>query len=196
MRRLQQQPVRGADGLTGAERRKQKKALRFNLRRENNLKRKQAHITTTQPPLPPDDTTQPHLPPQPQQPPLPPDDTMKPPPPPDDTEDKQIEEGEVVAQRSRPPSMCKSKRKRVAAEKEEAIAELGEFSHWASGKFEPPIDDEMQYKQVAEGTLTDVDRCFIDRDGQQIVPDSVRACLLYTSPSPRDISGSRMPSSA
>ena len=27
-------------------------------------------------------------------------------------------------------------------------------------------------------------------------PESIRACLLYTSPSPRDISGSRMPSSA
>ena len=28
------------------------------------------------------------------------------------------------------------------------------------------------------------------------VEDSVKGCLLYTSPSPRDISGSRMPSSA
>ena len=27
-------------------------------------------------------------------------------------------------------------------------------------------------------------------------PDDAQACLLYTSPSPRDISGSRMPSSA
>ena len=27
-------------------------------------------------------------------------------------------------------------------------------------------------------------------------PDEARDCLLYTSPSPRDISGSRMPSSA
>ena len=27
-------------------------------------------------------------------------------------------------------------------------------------------------------------------------PQLVKACLLYTSPSPRDISGSRMPSSA
>ena len=29
-----------------------------------------------------------------------------------------------------------------------------------------------------------------------LVVMAVRACLLYTSPSPRDISGSRMPSSA
>ena len=28
------------------------------------------------------------------------------------------------------------------------------------------------------------------------VPRNIRICLLYTSPSPRDISGSRMPSSA
>ena len=31
---------------------------------------------------------------------------------------------------------------------------------------------------------------------QAEVVDQIKACLLYTSPSPRDISGSRMPSSA
>ena len=34
-------------------------------------------------------------------------------------------------------------------------------------------------------------------DGQkQVVKDEFKACLLYTSPSPRDQRGSRMPSSA
>ena len=31
---------------------------------------------------------------------------------------------------------------------------------------------------------------------EEMQPDVVMTCLLYTSPSPRDISGSRMPSSA
>ena len=30
----------------------------------------------------------------------------------------------------------------------------------------------------------------------QLIDDCIDSCLLYTSPSPRDISGSRMPSSA
>ena len=45
--------------------------------------------------------------------------------------------------------------------------------------------------------------CVIDRDPKVVrsIGDDydvmcVNACLLYTSPSPRDISGSRMPSSA
>ena len=38
----------------------------------------------------------------------------------------------------------------------------------------------------------------VDLSGLEVetADDSNRACLLYTSPSPRDISGSRMPSSA
>ena len=36
---------------------------------------------------------------------------------------------------------------------------------------------------------------FIIKD-LKTVKDAIKACLLYTSPSPRDISGSRMPSSA
>ena len=37
-----------------------------------------------------------------------------------------------------------------------------------------------------------------DKDGpaQDFCDEYIHACLLYTSPSPRDISGSRMPSSA
>ena len=35
-----------------------------------------------------------------------------------------------------------------------------------------------------------------DEDGNDIELEYVDACLLYTSPSPRDLSTSRMPSSA
>ena len=34
----------------------------------------------------------------------------------------------------------------------------------------------------------------LEREG--MIPDAFHACLLYTSPSPRDLSTSRMPSSA
>ena len=34
------------------------------------------------------------------------------------------------------------------------------------------------------------------KDYQKFIKDNFNYCLLYTSPSPRDISGSRMPSSA
>ena len=36
----------------------------------------------------------------------------------------------------------------------------------------------------------------IDKVAVEILPDKVNSCLLYTSPSPRDLSTSRMPSSA
>ena len=41
---------------------------------------------------------------------------------------------------------------------------------------------------IAEGTVLDLDNCPDDWDPSD--------CLLYTSPSPRDLSTSRMPSSA
>ena len=37
---------------------------------------------------------------------------------------------------------------------------------------------------------------YMQKYGFKVYPVNPRACLLYTSPSPRDISGSRMPSSA
>ena len=37
---------------------------------------------------------------------------------------------------------------------------------------------------------------FFAHELQEVVPDCVYVCLLYTSPSPRDLSTSRMPSSA
>ena len=36
----------------------------------------------------------------------------------------------------------------------------------------------------------------IDSEDRAACEEALKACLLYTSPSPRDISGSRMPSSA
>ena len=36
----------------------------------------------------------------------------------------------------------------------------------------------------------------IEKDGVDACGDSIMGCLLYTSPSPRDLSTSRMPSSA
>ena len=53
---------------------------------------------------------------------------------------------------------------------------------------------------VWEGTLTEVlEDGFVmqEADGREILFNvDEQTCLLYTSPSPRDISGSRMPSSA
>ena len=40
------------------------------------------------------------------------------------------------------------------------------------------------------------DDIIFNRLALDFVPDEVKACLLYTSPSPRDQRGSRMPSSA
>ena len=48
------------------------------------------------------------------------------------------------------------------------------------------------YKSVYDPEQVDVDAIW-ERDRQR---GRVRACLLYTSPSPRDQRGSRMPSSA
>ena len=46
-------------------------------------------------------------------------------------------------------------------------------------------------------TANAIVRHFIDQGGQFIdTADMYSACLLYTSPSPRDLSTSRMPSSA
>ena len=46
----------------------------------------------------------------------------------------------------------------------------------------------------SQGEQTDVFEYFLDSNETKQVTDSV--CLLYTSPSPRDLSTSRMPSSA
>ena len=44
--------------------------------------------------------------------------------------------------------------------------------------------------------LSDVDRAFVNAIRRTLISDTPKICLLYTSPSPRDQRGSRMPSSA
>ena len=48
--------------------------------------------------------------------------------------------------------------------------------------------------QTIEGSQADFHRYVVDRNNIQV--EDYYACLLYTSPSPRDLSTSRMPSSA
>ena len=45
-------------------------------------------------------------------------------------------------------------------------------------------------------TLDQMLECMYQNNGIGLAAPQVGICLLYTSPSPRDISGSRMPSSA
>ena len=63
----------------------------------------------------------------------------------------------------------------------------------------------VKEKITKEITLQEInveDKSFLHKDHKNNSPNkfhikiSIISCLLYTSPSPRDISGSRMPSSA
>jgi len=57
-----------------------------------------------------------------------------------------------------------------------------------------------QEKKALEVYFIDVEggqsTLFVSPSGQSLLVDTGWACLLYTSPSPRDLSTSRMPSSA
>jgi len=66
----------------------------------------------------------------------------------------------------------------------EAIEPLPDFD-WAAQFADPRVSLYMQMKDVVRAAAA----------GSDYVP-TVRACLLYTSPSPRDATLSRMPSSA
>ena len=67
---------------------------------------------------------------------------------------------------------------------------------------------ELRYEEVIEierlcrSRNRDIrDRAMVIKLSSQMIPvpeitEQLKSCLLYTSPSPRDISGSRMPSSA
>ena len=52
------------------------------------------------------------------------------------------------------------------------------------------------YNRKYHKTVVETHLDFIKAGAEIIVTNSFGSCLLYTSPSPRDISGSRMPSSA
>ena len=54
---------------------------------------------------------------------------------------------------------------------------------------------EVEAVQV-EGHGADAHGCEPDADNRPGAQEEVKACLLYTSPSPRDVEESRMPSSA
>ena len=57
-----------------------------------------------------------------------------------------------------------------------------------------------EYRQLCDLSTLRLEPCtFVDQDLKQYACDalfSMKTCLLYTSPSPRDIQRSRMPSSA
>ena len=57
---------------------------------------------------------------------------------------------------------------------------------------------EIGFVAVKGHLLNDVVKDSLYKEVKQFfnLPDSVKSCLLYTSPSPRDLSTSRMPSSA
>ena len=64
------------------------------------------------------------------------------------------------------------------------------FGNVIKGTFGPNGLDKMLYKTNGEAAVTN--------DGAKIIAELLvkHPCLLYTSPSPRDLSTSRMPSSA
>ena len=67
------------------------------------------------------------------------------------------------------------------------------YQYRLSQKAEADLDGIVSYIAV-ELSNPQAASDFVDKLGKVI--DEIRSCLLYTSPSPRDISGSRMPSSA
>ena len=57
-------------------------------------------------------------------------------------------------------------------------------SKWLTDITPERIDRKLVEDEVIKGII------------EQLTLEGIKGCLLYTSPSPRDISGSRMPSSA
>ena len=57
-------------------------------------------------------------------------------------------------------------------------------------------DPEEVYQEIQDIGIKDISMEVVG-DSNEMIEDGIRlACLLYTSPSPRDMTGSRMPSSA
>ena len=64
-------------------------------------------------------------------------------------------------------------------------------------------DDDASIRTILEEVLSESFDVSVFADGEVLleslstsIPDAIITCLLYTSPSPRDQRGSRMPSSA
>ena len=72
------------------------------------------------------------------------------------------------------------------------------FNHW---EYNNALSEEA-IKEIEGADIPDVSKHNLNYDGTRAIDGGAAefregiACLLYTSPSPRDISGSRMPSSA
>ena len=68
------------------------------------------------------------------------------------------------------------------------------FQHWELDK---PLTDE-QINEIIAADIDDPTKHSLNYDGTRAIDggEGIYSCLLYTSPSPRDLSTSRMPSSA
>ena len=79
----------------------------------------------------------------------------------------------------------------------EAAKRLRDFEKAPHNYWEhPPFDRFTQLKAALEGGRIPLDRASEKAFVTSLLKALDISCLLYTSPSPRDISGSRMPSSA
>ena len=80
---------------------------------------------------------------------------------------------------------------------EELLKEANNNDHLSLFKQARELDKEHQFTQAKIEDLKRNKVSFYDEKRQELIKKRQTAfCLLYTSPSPRDISGSRMPSSA
>ena len=79
----------------------------------------------------------------------------------------------------------------IVVQPQEAQAVQGIYTHYLAGESFNDITDHLKEK----GPPYDADKPWNKNMVARILEDN-RYCLLYTSPSPRDLSTSRMPSSA
>ena len=83
----------------------------------------------------------------------------------------------------------------------EVLASMGHVRDLPKGAAEiPAAVKKEKWSRIGVNTTEDFEPLYIvPKDKKKDVKelkDALKGCLLYTSPSPRDISGSRMPSSA
>ena len=114
-------------------------------------------------------------------------------------EDARTEAAEIVAEaRERATAeatrISEQAQAQIAAERQQAAAQLkgevGSLATTLAGKIVgESLEDDARSQRV-------VDRFLADLEASEKAASSTEACLLYTSPSPRDKRQSRMPSSA